>query len=136
MLCDMPRVTPRGGFTLLELLVVLVLMGVAAALAAPALLRARPNRLGLNELIPAAREAAARRSEIVYLRIDGGGHWRMDGASSSPSAPLAAGRVDPFAGLPLTLDVSPTGVCAFDLRSAAAARVIQLDPLTCDIRTP
>jgi hypothetical protein len=90
----------------------------------------------LNELIPAAREAAARRSEMVYLRIDGGGHWRMDGASSSPSAPLAAGRVDPFAGLPLTLDVSPTGVCAFDLRSAAAARVIQLDPLTCDIRTP
>jgi prepilin-type N-terminal cleavage/methylation domain-containing protein len=37
MLCDMPRVTPRVGFTLLELLVVLVLMGVAAALAAPAL---------------------------------------------------------------------------------------------------
>jgi prepilin-type N-terminal cleavage/methylation domain-containing protein len=127
-------IVTRRAFTLLELLVVLVLMGVAAAIVVPAFrsaTRQPPPRLG--QLIPPARDAAARRGEVIYLHVAASGAWRMDGAASPTTTPLAAGRIDAFAGLPLTLVVSPTGTCAFDLRSAAAARVIRLDPFTCTI---
>jgi prepilin-type N-terminal cleavage/methylation domain-containing protein len=122
-----------GGFTLIEMLVVLVLLGMAAALAAPALRSLDPPRPALSSLIPGARDAAARRGETVYLRIAKSGEWRMEGAASSGAGPLATGRVDPFPGLPLTIIVSPLGSCAFDLRSTEAARSIRLDPLTCKV---
>src|ERR1700719_674131 len=114
----------RRAFTLLELLVVLVLMGVAAALVAPVWLsatRQKPPRL--DTLIPPARDAAVRRGEVISLRVAASGAWRMDGATSPATAPpLAAGRIDAFPGLPLTLIVSPTGTCALDLRIAAGTR--------------
>jgi prepilin-type N-terminal cleavage/methylation domain-containing protein len=122
-----------GGFTLIEMLVVLVLLGMAAALAAPALRSFRPARPALGLLIFGSRDAAARRAETVYLRIAESGEWRMEGAASSDASPLATGRVDPFPGLPLTIIVSPLGSCAFDLRSTQAARAIRLDPLTCKV---
>jgi prepilin-type N-terminal cleavage/methylation domain-containing protein len=124
-----------GGFTLVEMLVVLVLLGMAAALAAPAVRSLRPPRPVLSSLIPNSRDAAARRGETVYLRIMASGKWRMEGASSGAS-PLATGQVDPFPGLPLTIIVSPLGSCAFDLRSTRAARSIRLDPLTCKVDGP
>jgi prepilin-type N-terminal cleavage/methylation domain-containing protein len=122
-----------GGFTLVEMLVVLVLLGMAAALAAPALRSFSPPRPALSSLIPGSRDAAARRGETVYLRVAASGKWRMEGAASSGAGPLATGQVDPFPGLPLTIIVSPLGSCAFDLRSAQAARTIRLDPLTCKV---
>jgi prepilin-type N-terminal cleavage/methylation domain-containing protein len=122
-----------GGFTLIEMLVVLVLLGMAAALAAPAFWSSRPAPPALNSLLPGSRDAAARRGETVYLRIAKSGEWRMEGAASSGAGPLATGRVDPFPGLPLTIIVSPLGSCAFDLRSTEAARSIRLDPLTCKV---
>jgi prepilin-type N-terminal cleavage/methylation domain-containing protein len=125
----------RGGFTLLEVLVVLIVMGIAVALVAPALLPRKQTQSALDSLIPTAREAAARRGEIVYLRVAESGQWRLEGAASSSAAPLASGRVDPFRGLPLTIIVSPVGSCAFDLQSTAAARVVRLDPLTCRVDT-
>jgi len=121
------------GFTLIEMLVVLVLLTLAAALAVPALRAVRPARPALTSLIPASRDAAARRGETIYLRIAESGEWRMEGAASSQAGAIASGRVDPFPGLPLTLIVSPLGSCAFDLRSGQAARAIPLDPLTCKI---
>ncbi len=124
------------GFTLIEMLVLLVLLGMAAAVAAPALRSVLPARPALSSLVPAARDAAARRGETVYLRVAKSGEWRMEGAASSAAGPLATGQVDPFPGLPLTLVVSPLGSCAFDLRSTQAARSIRLDPLTCKIQRP
>jgi prepilin-type N-terminal cleavage/methylation domain-containing protein len=124
------------GFTLIEMLVVLVLLGMAAAVAAPAIRSVLPARPALSSLVPAARDAAARRGETVYLRVAESGEWRMEGAVSSDAGPLATGRVDPFPGLPLTLIVSPLGSCAFDLRSTQAARSIRLDPLRCKIQGP
>ncbi len=124
------------GFTLIEMLVVLVLLGMAAAVAAPAIRSVLPRHPALSSLVPAARDAAARRAETVYLRVAESGEWRMEGAASSGAGPLATGRVDPFPGLPLTLIVSPLGNCAFDLRSTQAARSIRLDTLSCKIERP
>src|SRR5438034_1321570 len=103
----------RSGFTLIELLVVLVLMGLAAALVAPALFPPRHDASALRALLGSARDAAARRGEVVYLRIDVGGRWRMEGGASVLEGTLAAGRMEPVFATPVTLVVSPLGSCAF-----------------------
>jgi type II secretory pathway pseudopilin PulG len=133
-----PRTTGRHrssiGFTLLELVVVLVVLMLAAALAAPALVRPPDHRRsGLDALILGAREAAARRGETVRLSIDASGKWRLEGSASTAEAPVQSGEVEPFPGLPFTLIVSPVGSCGFDARSAAADSVVRLEPLTCTL---
>jgi prepilin-type N-terminal cleavage/methylation domain-containing protein len=129
---------PRGsarGFTLIELLVVVVLMGLAVALVAPALIPGRPDESALSSVVRSARDAAARRQEVLYLRIDRAGNWLLEGAASPSAGVLASGRVEGVAG-PMTLVLSPVGTCGFDVRSLAAAPTISLDPLTCEIGTP
>jgi prepilin-type N-terminal cleavage/methylation domain-containing protein len=129
----MPYRRSRAGFTLIEMMVVLLIMGMAAALAAPALLRSRPVESGLSALVANARETAIRRGETVYLRIGQSGQWIIEGAASSGAGALVSGQVDPIPGAPLTLLVTPTGSCALDVPSTAAAPAIQLDPLTCNV---
>jgi prepilin-type N-terminal cleavage/methylation domain-containing protein len=128
----------RSGFTLVELLVVLVVMGLMVGLVAPAIIpRPEPDeRDSLSSAIRFAREAAVRRSEVVYLRIDASGGWSIDGASSSEDGPLASGRIDRYGGGAATLVASPIGTCAFDARSSRAAQVFRLDPLTCELPLP
>jgi prepilin-type N-terminal cleavage/methylation domain-containing protein len=125
-----------AGFTLLELVVVLVILALAATLAVPALNRAASgnHQNELSSLILGAREAAARRGETVYLSVSATGDWRLEGAASSKDEPLQSGTVDTFPGLPLTLIVSPVGTCGFDTRSGKAADLIRLNPLTCELR--
>jgi prepilin-type N-terminal cleavage/methylation domain-containing protein len=125
----------RRGFTLLEMLIVVVLLGMAAALAAPAILHSRPERPALTRLLPSARDTAARRGETIYLRISRSGDWWMEGASSAAGGAIAAGHVSPFPGLPLTIMISPLGSCAFDPRNGSGAQPIRLDPLTCQVRS-
>jgi prepilin-type N-terminal cleavage/methylation domain-containing protein len=127
----------RSGFTLVELLVVLVVMGLMVGLVAPAVIpRAAPDERGsLAPVIRFARETALRRSEIVHLRIETTGAWRVDGASSAEQGPLATGRVEPYDHGAATLIASPIGTCAFDARSAGVATAILLDPLTCELRS-
>lgn len=122
----------RRAFTLVEMLVVIVLLGLAVGLAAPALRAPRRAAVGLATLLPLAREAAVRRGETVYLRVAESGAWQLEGASSAADGTFGSGQVPPFAGLPLTLVVSPLGSCAFD--APDAARALPLDPLTCRLR--
>jgi prepilin-type N-terminal cleavage/methylation domain-containing protein len=125
----------RSAFTLIELIVVLAIMALATALVAPALLRPfRDDSAQLAAVITSARETAAARGEIIYLRIDPTGDWHMEGGGSSREGEVTRGRMRPLARVPLALIVSPTGSCAFDVRSsAAAAAAVTLDPLTCEI---
>jgi type II secretion system protein H len=127
----------RSGFTLVELLVVLVVMGLMVSLVAPAVIpRPTPNERGsLAPVIRFAREAAVRRGESVHLRIDAAGAWRVDGSSSSEDGPLATGRLEGYDHGAATLVASPIGTCAFDARSARMAVALLLDPLTCGTRS-
>lgn len=59
--------------SLIEMVVVLVLIGMTAALAAPALLRPAHAESGFRELVSAAHEAAIPRGETVHLRIGASG---------------------------------------------------------------
>lgn len=71
-------VLPRRGMSLLELLVVLTLMGVAAALVAP-VFRSRssgPERYDVA-LVASARRTAVRRAEPLRLRLFENGSWSI-----------------------------------------------------------
>ena len=122
------------GFTHLALLGVLIVLVLAAALAAPALFSRRgPAERGLEPLLATARGAAAARGETLYLRIGPSGDWRLEAASTGAGT-VDSGHVEPFPGLPFTLIVSPIGTCGFDARSAAAAALIRLDPMSCELQ--
>jgi prepilin-type N-terminal cleavage/methylation domain-containing protein len=126
---DSGRVVGRGGYTLVELLVVVILMGLASALVVPALLAPTEGRPPLAALVASTQQMAAERGEVLYLRVDATGKWQLQGAGAlDPN--LASGRV-PDAGSPFTLIVSPMGSCAPDVPSAANAALRSLDALGC-----
>lgn len=126
---------PRHGFTLVEAIVVLFLISLAAALVAPALFRAyRSEESPLGPLVADARDAAARRAEVLYLHVSADGSWRLRGAASPEQGDLAAGRLSGFQGPPFALVISPIGMCSLDARSGAAAPPVRLDPLTCEVQ--
>ncbi|HEX2680817.1 MAG TPA: hypothetical protein VHQ03_05945 [Candidatus Dormibacteraeota bacterium] len=123
--------------TLVELLVVLILMGLAAALVVPALLGPGRDHDDLQALLAQAREVAARREEIIFVRISPTGRWRMEGGDArGGGGTLATGQVHPTVGAPITLVVSPVGTCTFDAATSAAARVLALEPLICEVHRP
>jgi prepilin-type N-terminal cleavage/methylation domain-containing protein len=126
----------RRGYTLIELLVVLVIMALASMIVLPALLPPRVGGRPLQSVIDDARDAAARRGEVVYLRIEPTGVWHIEGGGSPLEGDGTRGRVAPLAAVSLTLRITPSGSCAFDVRSAAAGRAVVLDPLTCTLGIP
>lgn len=91
---------PRAGFTLTETLVVLVLLGIAAAAVAPdlrALLRPGSGAVAreLAEVYRDARGMAASRGSAVFVAVDPAtGAWRtFVGATGSPGAAASSGNL-------------------------------------------
>jgi prepilin-type N-terminal cleavage/methylation domain-containing protein len=129
----------RWGYTLIEVLVVLVLLGLSAALAVPALLPPRHDGSEAQRVIALARETAVRRGEVVYLRFEPGGDWSIDAGGGTvdarAEATLARGRLAPLGRTALTLRVSPVGSCAFDVRSLTTGDLPAVDLPICDVRT-
>jgi prepilin-type N-terminal cleavage/methylation domain-containing protein len=128
------RVPRRAGYTLIEMLVAFAIMALAAALVLPMLRSPRSDDRPLQTVIESAREAAAHRGEVIYLRIEPTGAWHMEGGGSPLEADSANGRIAPITAIPLTLLIAPSGSCALDVRSASAAHALPLDPLTCTLR--
>src|SRR5256885_15378628 len=85
----------RSGFTLIEILVVLILMGLVAVLVVPALFPRHHDQSALNALLVSAREVAARRGEVVYVHIDPTGDWRAEAGGHPPPATPPPGRGGP-----------------------------------------
>lgn len=122
----------RGGYTLIEVIVVLVLIALAATLVAPAFTARRGAAPVLAALIGQARATAIRRGEAMYLRVEPSGSWRLDGAASLEAGAVATGHVTAALAAPLTIVFSPLGSCAPDVESVAAAEPLGVDPLTCE----
>ena len=105
----------RRGVTLVELIVVLALMALVLAIAAPAFVTPRASRDGgFAAVVATARRAAILRSEPVTLALEADGEWHIDGDASPPAAtPIAAGRLTPAIGQ-LRVRISPLGTCIPD----------------------
>ncbi len=126
----------RKGFTLVELVVVLILMGLAIALVAPALRPPQPRaEPSVAPLLRAGRDAAVRRGEPTTLRVEATGAWRVDGHSASEEGPLATGVLSPAPGSAFAIAFSPLGTFTADIRSGVA-ETLPIDPLTCELRRP
>ncbi len=125
---------PHGGFTLLEVVVVLVLLSLAVALVAPSFRRLpHAEGSGVVALIHHAREAAVRRGEAVRLRINRAGRWRLTGEAGRGTEILMAGDSGPIGSYDLALVFSPLGTCGPDPDVSGPTAVLALDPLTCEV---
>jgi prepilin-type N-terminal cleavage/methylation domain-containing protein len=107
----------RRGVTLLELLVVLLLLGLAMALTLPRIAIPRVAEVGdpLARAVAAARAQALRRAEALRLEVDADGRWRLLARDSV----LQRGQLP--AASPLRLGISPLGVCVPEPMDDAAA---------------
>ena len=113
-----------AGFTLLEIVVTLVLIGLGAALVAPVFRQDQLPDDSLTAVLAGARELAVRRAEDLVLAIDAQGAWRL--TAGGDTSTIAAG-VAANAGTARRLTVTPLGAC-FDEGSAPAAN---WDALAC-----
>lgn len=94
--------------TLLELLVVLVLLGLAAAAVAPVLRAPTPRDDDpRTATVARVRALAVRRAEALRLEIQDDGRWRVLARDSV----LLTGRLPAAGGAALRLAISPTGLC-------------------------
>jgi prepilin-type N-terminal cleavage/methylation domain-containing protein len=115
-----------GGFTLLEIVVTLVLLGLAAALVAPAFRTETSPDEGLRSILALTREAAVRRSQTLVLQVDARGSWRI--AAAGESASIAGGRfIDGTKDL--RIRVNPLGACFNEGKSGTIA----LDAVACAV---
>ena len=96
-----------AGFTLLEIVVTLVLIGLGVALVAPAFRRDQIPDDSVSAVLAAARELAVRRAQDLVLEIDAQGAWRLTTADDTSS--IAAGVVN--GGTARRLTVTPLGAC-------------------------
>jgi prepilin-type N-terminal cleavage/methylation domain-containing protein len=123
------------GYTLVEVIVVLVLLGVAATVVAPSLRSPRPEQSSsLRAVIGNAREAAVRRGEMVRLRIERSGAWHASAGSAPQTELLMSGRLSDTGEL-VDLILSPLGSCAQAPEALPAQALAAFDPLTCEIRS-
>lgn len=143
----------RTGFTLAEILVVLVVIGIVSAAVAPVLVRGdRPHPAGsaanqVRDLLATARRTAVRRGEAVVLELDTRtGRYSMVSCAERASGEgcLAQGELvlppqvayDPPAGRrrfvfdPVGAGAGP----ALTLRGEGRSASVEIDPWTGEIR--
>jgi prepilin-type N-terminal cleavage/methylation domain-containing protein len=123
------------GYTLLEVIVVLVLFAVVATAVAPSLLSLRREQSSaLYAVVGNARDAAVRRGEMVRLRVDRSGAWHASAGVTPQGELLMSGRLSDIREA-LDLLFSPLGTCALTPEAIPAQALAAIDPLTCEIRS-
>jgi prepilin-type N-terminal cleavage/methylation domain-containing protein len=130
---------PRAasGFTLVEVVVVLIVLGLGAALVAPALTPQRTETpASLGKVVAHVQDLAARRGETLLLQVSPGGTWAAFGTASPEQEPLGTGALHgpvpgPGPGHGFSLRVDPLGSCGLTLEADTLAWQPPVDPLTC-----
>jgi prepilin-type N-terminal cleavage/methylation domain-containing protein len=123
----------RAGYTLVEVVIVLILLGLAAALVAPSLFVSPPEQSSaLQTLVQRSRDASVRRGEVVRLRIDRSGAWQVVAGAPPRRELLMGGRLGATSSA-VELIFSPLGTCAPGVESDPVEVLAGLDPLTCEV---
>ena len=118
----------RRGATLLELIVVLALLGLAIAVAAPAFVfPSEKKETNLSVVLATARRSAILRAEPMTLIVDRSGDWRLDSPATAGASPIATGTLDRSPGA-LRVQVSPIGTC---IATDGSSNLPGWNPLEC-----
>jgi prepilin-type N-terminal cleavage/methylation domain-containing protein len=130
LLLRRPPPRSRRGFTLLELLVVLVLLGLAAAFVVP-MLRLPAASSAAGRAIERARATAVRRGESVRLAIAVNGDWTVRATADTTGTILLSGTGAEAtgAGVAHALVISALGSCLPEGRTAVGTPA--WDPTRC-----
>jgi prepilin-type N-terminal cleavage/methylation domain-containing protein len=129
-LLRLPPPRCRRGFTLLELLVVLVLLGLGAAFVLPVLhLPGRSDRQ--SSALERARAIAIRRGESVRLSVAPSGEWTVRATADTGEAILLSGTAaeTPSAEAAQSIVISALGACVPEGDAAVGAGA--WDPTRC-----
>jgi prepilin-type N-terminal cleavage/methylation domain-containing protein len=116
------------GFTLLEVLVTLILLGVAAAIVAPVIRVSQPPDEGIQAVLAGARDAAVRRAQTLVLSVGDLGQWQLAPANSPDLIARGQFRDGPR---DLRIRVNALGACF----NEGAAGPVALDAISCTITT-
>ena len=103
-----PRFRSSTGFTLLEIVVTLVLIGLGTALVAPIFRRDALPDDAYPAVVSAARELAVLRAQRLVLDVDDRGQWRLSALGDSTT--LGAGLLSERVGAS-HLTITPLGAC-------------------------
>ena len=123
-----------SGFTLVELIVVLIILALGAAIVAPSLISSPSEATNeLSRLVANARDAAVRRGELVLLRTDRTGTWQIVAGAPPRDEILMSGRLSSAPAGGVELVFSPLGTCG---PLAETGPAVALDPLTCEVTSP
>ena len=118
----------RPGFTLLEVLVVLILLGVGFGLAVPAFVTPQDGATdGVQRILSTARRAAVRRAEAITVSVEPSGDWTI--ANGDRATPPETGTLDWEPGAHLRVRISPLGACVLDSNDAS----LSIDAVSCRI---
>jgi prepilin-type N-terminal cleavage/methylation domain-containing protein len=115
-----------SGFTLLEILVTLIVLGLAASLVVPVFRAETPPDDDLRAVLTGARETAVRRAQTLVLTVDDRGIWKI--AAAHDSTTVASGQFRDGTG-DLQIRVNPLGAC---LNEGGTVAVI-VDAVGCSI---
>jgi prepilin-type N-terminal cleavage/methylation domain-containing protein len=130
-----PRNRARRGYTLVELVVVLILLTIAAAIVAPSLVLPRPDDASsFRSVIRSTRESAVRRAQTVRLHIHPSGAWQASAGPPPGTEILMSGRLTDARGS-IDLLFSPLGTCGPAPEDPPLETYSSLDPLTCEVRS-
>lgn len=115
----------RYGMTLLELVIALAIMGLAAALAAPMLSRSSTEDTGVVSVVARARRQAIQHAEPLRVRIARDGAWAVQSQQRGVVVDSGSLSTD---GMPMDLLIDALGRCT---PTGAMTIDTALDPLTC-----
>jgi prepilin-type N-terminal cleavage/methylation domain-containing protein len=103
----------HSGFTLLEILVVLILVGIGFTLAIPAFITpGRAAEPGVQRVIDSARRMAVRQAETLTISIEPSGAWAVDNGDRNTDP--ATGTVESDFGSVVRVRISALGACTLD----------------------
>lgn len=120
----------RPGFTLLELVVVLLVLGVSAAFVLPALTTPTPRAAAVADVVRAARATAIARAQPLRLRIAADGSWSLASPSRAEPRVTRGQLAQPTDAV--TVELSPVGVCT--LSPPVPAALHGWDAALCAVR--
>jgi prepilin-type N-terminal cleavage/methylation domain-containing protein len=124
---SMLNVRGSRGYTLIEMIVVLLLLTIAATVVAPSFILPRHDASSLRDIVQSGRATAVRRGELVRLHIAGSGEWQLIAGATV----LSSGRLSDTRGS-ADLLFSPLGSCGSVPEDPMPEALASLDPLTCE----